>query len=1060
MAVEERVIIKIDVDADITGDLLIVERRIKALEDRFKGLDRKSRDVERSTKRFDKSMLRMDRTTRKLTSSFLKFFKTLGKFSFIGMALEIGVLTAALIGARLAMASGRIIAQGYQFALRGVAAGVLAVASAASVAAAAMRQFSEAQLAPFVGGRAQAAQQLRSIRGPVGGLLGRGESSALTGQLAKQGLSPNQSGNALTQLYNISGGDTKNVSSLVTGLAGDGSGFGQALEGIGPQGADIAKQVEGLDKSEIIAQLTSGALTPEAFQGFADDMANTFVGSLKTEFFGLFNVFADLGANMVGPFQDAFRQMGVIVRTFILNTGPLIEKFGVDSFAPSLIGAMQKTADFLENIIKKNMPKLEGFGTRLTEMWNSTRNFFRDMADAMRPLEAGADVLLSMFGAIFGGFTGNGVLSGFNELLIANADIFQDFGQSVGDLVSALLTAGSGESLLSTVQSMTDIFKQVTTDLVPPLAKIADSIHELVFSALPPIISAMASILEVVAGIMSAVTSVTGSVPGGGGGLMNAGLLLGTMALSRGRVSRGGPGLAARAGNMGRFVNSGALGFTAGRGGMAFGAPSKGVGFGGAAVGGLMLGDAAMDSFNGDTGLGNVAQGAAGGGLAAGGLLAAGVLSGPVGWTVLAGVGIGAVITGGIAWWQKNKKSDNAREFGAALIEESIDTLADASGTTVPNTVAALDELLASEERLGEMAKEHNLDQETLTNTLREQRFILVTLQSTLEGQVNTNLETLSRLLGITAEEALNFANNIGLDLIPALTLAQQVGITAANTPDLHSRGRIIQAIGDSQFTKNANAMGARDTSIAFQQRIAESGSIADFSVSELEEFAMARSMEMQGDASVGGAGLTAAQADQEFIDLLRVMAREDGTIGAAALANDLEAGRDDILREENAILARLFGVELEDKVGQELHEFIELQQARLEIMEGIIEGGEIGRQPNDPRGPAPTVEQRLAGEIAAVAEIGTMISQNIETGAKVDLTFSGVLTEETMNVITALVEKNVVKAVADGLGSTMPTAVEGARAIASDFNTGGNGNQGPEAPLTSWQAFTAMEDD
>lgn len=1075
MAVEERVVIKVEVDADITTDLLVIERRIKALEDRFKGLDRRSRDVERSTARFDRSMGRTTRTVNRAHRAFTGFFKTLAKFSFIGMALEVGVLATALIGARLAMATGRVVAHGYQLALRGVAAAAAAVATAVSVAAAAVRQFSEAQLAPFVGGNQQAAVFLRSISAQTGGLLGRGEATALTGQLGRLGLTSTQASAALSQLYDITAGDTKGISSLVTGLATGTEGFSQALGGIGPQGAAIAKQIEGMDTGQLLRSLISGQLTPEAFKGFGDNLASTLIGTVKVEAFGLFNLFADLGAYLVEPFRKAFMEIAVIFRTFILNTSPLIREFGADQFAPSLISGMEKTARWLERLLKDNLPRLEGFSNRMSEIWRGTKDFFSDMADAMRPLEAGADVLLDVLGAAFGGFFGNNLLSGLNTLLVANADTFRDLGDAIGDFVRSLVTAGSGESLLGLVRGLTNLFDQVTTELVPPLTDIAGTLKDIALTAFPPILSILGQIADVMRFVADAIQVVFGAVPGGideagllmmaamvGGGRGRSPGRIGALAAAgRGRIAGSGLGTAATGALTAMGLRGATGGFMSGRlmtnslakNGLlartmthpAMGRVGRLAGPTGLIGGGLIANSLGDAWARGDTSGFNLAQGAAGGAVI-GSAFAPGV------GTVIGAV-IGLGVSYGIGWWRKNKRKENAREFADEVIDKLIgDTLKEV-GQDLPTESASLRELLADEEALKEFLDRQHPDADVgeFRKSLEELLPELEAAEKQIADNLTRNLDILARNLRLTDEEALRLAEDLDINLRGAMiAIGDQWDAINAITPDFAGTTVGPEIIASSSFAAGERLADAWATLTAFETRLRDAGSIAaaGFTTTDFQDMFTARATVATTSVEHGGFGLDMALAFNEFYEYLRDVSTRFNIPELADLADEFQASEADLLLSEDYFgpIDDFLDARLRQHSGEPLN-------LLLMAIENLAMPPDVTQMPGDERaeyqrflsmGGLP-IDSSERGYVRAKALVEMTATVNPQ--AIIDMTISGVISPAALRDIEAHLRTNLPRLITEsgftGLPSTATENQIGAGSGRDNMERGAGGNEG-----------------
>ena len=690
MSVEERVIIRIDIDADIDRDLALVEARIRALEQRFERLDRAGRDVDRGFQRVERRMGSVNRVLTSLSRSFLKFFGVLTKFSFIGYAIQVGVLTTALIGANVAMGAGRLAAQGYQLALRGVAATAASVATAVATAAAAVRQFSEAQLAPFVGGRNSARQFLSAINPTVGGLLGREEATQLTGALGRSGVvRASQSSSVLRELFNITGGDSSAISSLIGALSQGGGAFGEAALALGPQGQGIFDASRGMSPEQLVSALASGSLTPQNLQGFSGSMGSTLIGTLKTEIFSLFDLIANLGDSLLEPFRRSFRDISNIIRNFIIRTGPMISEFGAETFAPAMVDAFETMANFTARLLEDNLPKLEGFARRTREIFQSIGDFFRDIGDRLRPLESGGRVLMEMFGGIFGGFAGNGILASFNELVTNNAETFIRYGDSVGNFISSLLSmgAGQGDNMLSLLNALSDAFNRMANDVVPNLATIIESLHNIVINALPPLITVISGLVAALVPIAQALSAVSG-IGGGAGGLgAMAGYMALTRGMGRGRGARGmGAGLRgmgmALAGNPAKGANLTMPARVATMGGGLVG----GLGLAGLGIGGGLVAMHGLGSINeSGANAGNVTMSV--GGATAMGAAIGMAMGGPVAAAVGAGIGL---IGGGVMSFLTDR-SNREREAAEreALREQNIQAAtARAAGLPGANTLS------------------------------------------------------------------------------------------------------------------------------------------------------------------------------------------------------------------------------------------------------------------------------------------------------------------------------------------------------------------------------------
>ena len=823
----ENVVIKIDVDAKgIRPQLKLVEERLKAFQrsvernerslknlstesDKFqrkmgvfnrtlattnKHVATTNKHVAKSTSSINKASTAMNRassnanklnrrvgglgmTFRKVGMFAQKFFKVLTKFSFIVYAVEVAVLTTALLGAKLAMATGRVAAQGYQAALKGVAAGATAAAVAIAVAAASMRQFQEAQLAPFVGGSSAAARLTRGMDPTLVGLMGREEAGKSVASLAKQGVGNGQQNAVLRQLYNISGGDTSQVSSLIAKL-GDPAAFSEEVKGAAGGAFASAGSSKFSTSGELVSALGSGSLTADNLQGFAASMGSTMIGTLKTEGSTLFGIFASIGESLIEPFRQTVKLVASTVRNFVIDITPAIMQLGeVMGGEKGIASGFQKMADRLEGLIERSMPLMGGFMETMGRWSENTEMFFRRMGDAMGPLESGAEVIMDMFGSIFGGMVGNGVLANFNKTLTENADTFRALGDSIGNLFRAFLGGSAGDGMLDFVRGLTDVFNTFATEVVPPLKDISERLWDIILVGLPPILDVLGDLLQVLSGVVTTVASVTGaasSVPGGSAvaAAATGGLFLGRSnmrAAKAGRAAQGaayvrGPGMFAQSRSAFNKWGTSALNFgrapmqgpAIGGGTLAARGAAATMAGGGLAIGGGLLAlNSAGDAMKGDNSAFNIGQGAAGG-AAIGSMI-------PVVGTVV-GAGIGAAIAWGVGNWQKKQNEGNSDKYFDGIFGEDSEL----------NAAERLNEYNYALENQDQIIQQIDGDTQRFTDKMADLKGPMADLNDALESQMAPNIKFLQEELGYTAEHARDFA--LSLDGVVNVMTGMQFG--------------------------------------------------------------------------------------------------------------------------------------------------------------------------------------------------------------------------------------------------------------------------------------------
>ena len=270
MAVEEKVVLKVEVDADISNDIAAIRTRLKAIENHMGAFNKKAKDMDRGMDRVNRRFDKMRGVVTKLTGVFVKFASTLAKFSFIALAGQIGLFTAGLLAAKAALITGRAAVSAYQASLRGLSVAAAGVATAIAVAAAAMRQFNEVQLGSQFGGgpkglRTTPLERQRGIGSQTRGLLGGEATSAMVGSLGRAGVKPSQTGNIMRQLLNIAGGDAKAAQTLAAAIgSGDVKRATTALQsGVGFNQGSLknAGSIQG-----ILGTVGSGGATGANFQ--------------------------------------------------------------------------------------------------------------------------------------------------------------------------------------------------------------------------------------------------------------------------------------------------------------------------------------------------------------------------------------------------------------------------------------------------------------------------------------------------------------------------------------------------------------------------------------------------------------------------------------------------------------------------------------------------------------------------------------------------------------------------------------------------------------------------
>lgn len=525
-----------------------------------KALDKHDRKMDK----VDRKHRRLGNTIRGLTKVFQKFITTLGKFTIFALVGQLGLFTLGLLSIKLALITGRAAVSLYDIALKGLSVTAAGAATALSVAAAAMRQFQEAMLIPTMGGamNKQGAQNAallsRSLGSRSSGLLGGEASQALITAFARSGVRPSQSAGLARQMINLSGGDPAAVQQMAQAIAsGDLTAATASVSGARGFKKDSLEGVSTV--AELMAAIGSGRVVSDNFRGVSAGLAGTFIGTGKTEFAGLKNMFADMGQGLLGPFRDAMLDIGRIMRQNFVGMAALIQRFGGESFAPTLVTMVDKTMDFIRSNIFDHLDNITQMGESFVGFFRSIRNFFRGVGDFLGEFEPAANVLIDMFGAMRSTGGGRSLFRRFSDSIVENASAFKQFGSSVGNVIGALFDVlGAGQdSFFDRLPFFAEILDKIAFKIIPSLTRIFNAFLPLM-QQLPGALDGLAVVLNVLAPIIEGLVSVVSTligvlsmipVPGGdGANLGNIAMIMGGAMLFKGRNLRKANSLRASAG--------------------------------------------------------------------------------------------------------------------------------------------------------------------------------------------------------------------------------------------------------------------------------------------------------------------------------------------------------------------------------------------------------------------------------------------------------------------------------------------------------------------------------
>ena len=529
---------------NVAAKLKKLEQQIKRLQDRVNKFDKQGAS---KFNKIDKSLRKMNQTVGAVFKGFTRLFTMFAKFSFIAMAGEVAIFAAGLLAVKLAMMTGRGAASLYNIALKGLSVTAAGLATALATAAAAMRQFQEAQLSPFLGGgllgQTQVARMSRGFGATTSGLLGMEGSSQVAGALARAGFRGSTAIGLAQNLGTMTNFDPKAMMQIIQSL-------GAASAGTGSTGAALGavRNAVGFNKganvsfgslSGLVGAINSGSLTAGSFQGQGDFLSRSMIGTFKTSFAGIRDMFADIGIDLLEPMRQAFLGIAQSLRENFIALQGIIQKFGADSMGPTMVTIFDRMMRFITENIIDHLGNIKEMGENFVGFFRSVRSFFIGMGDFLRQYEPAANVIIDMFRAASGA-NPSALFRDFSRGLVDNADQIRDFGSGLGRFFGGIfdLFRGGNEGLFgggfAKFTKMTDTLVQ---EVFPALRDF--------FKATTPVIDRIPNILEMIAdGIRIVTPLITALMAMMGTVIDMLGALgpIGAMAVTGGVMSKFGRG--------------------------------------------------------------------------------------------------------------------------------------------------------------------------------------------------------------------------------------------------------------------------------------------------------------------------------------------------------------------------------------------------------------------------------------------------------------------------------------------------------------------------------------
>ena len=529
--------VKIDIDVDdanLGRRLSKLKRQFERLDRTVTRMDRRGSGINDRFKNLDNRLNRLSRTLSGVLRGFGRLFSMFAKFSFLAMAGELAIFTAGLLAIKLAMITGRAAARLYDVALQGISVAAATAATALATAAAAMRQFQEAQLSPFLGnqpsgaggltglGRRDAAGRLgRGLGTQMQGLLGGEAAQQIAGSFARAGIGGMTASTLNRSLFDMSAGDAKAMMQVINQLGPNGSlaGAMQAVQALPGFKKGTSMNVSGV--GGLMGLITSGALTSSNFQGFGNMLGGTFIGSAKTSFAGVKNTFADAGMALLGPMQDTMLQMTQILKENMISLQMIIQRFGADSMGPTMVTVFDRMMNFITENIIDHLGNIKEMGEGFMGFFRAIKNFFTGMGDFLGKYEPAANVIIDMFKAASNA-NKSSLFRDFSRGLVANADRIKDFGAGLGRFFGGIfrLFEGGNNAFFGGLEKIVKVMDTIADDFIPALSEFFRAASPIV-ERLPTIIESLSTVMSTIAPVLRLVAEVIGraiGILGGGGG--------------------------------------------------------------------------------------------------------------------------------------------------------------------------------------------------------------------------------------------------------------------------------------------------------------------------------------------------------------------------------------------------------------------------------------------------------------------------------------------------------------------------------------------------------------
>jgi hypothetical protein len=381
-------------------------------------------------------------------------------FAVIGLGIEFAITAGSLMAVNAAFAIGNALVKAYKWSMGGVAAATASVAAALSIAAAAQREYTAAQVAHtqkatpnFGSAMDYSMAMIRNLTSDTQlAVFGVESLNAAFAAVSKNSQFTGKSQaviRALRDFAAIGGDPGKNLASIgdfVGLLQKEGkvtSKVTAAAQAIGPEFEKAFKKIKkgGGGVQEIFQSILSGDMSKSAgISGQADLLSGTLFGMFKKYKTLLTGLFGDIGQTLLGPAKDSLEKIFNTIKNGLLRVSPSITAFG-KVMLPTIVKAVEKLTEFTVTLFNKYLPQSEGMLGQIREFYIDFKNLFRNITESLNKLRDGGSIVIDMFAKplkeLFKGIGEN--VEAFAQLAVDNKDDFIAFGNSLGGVVDALM---------------------------------------------------------------------------------------------------------------------------------------------------------------------------------------------------------------------------------------------------------------------------------------------------------------------------------------------------------------------------------------------------------------------------------------------------------------------------------------------------------------------------------------------------------------------------------------------------------------------------------------------